>query len=186
MVLFGLCALKVQNNWLELLQFKDKCLVPSFYILCLKFLYTESNWLCTFLINVFNSYLRLETSSVCGTTERVCFHNCCQVDDVTGLLFKRLFPARIGPQSPSSYLSSHDCSVFIVLSRDVKIMSCELCHPPLIFNPFFARFGVTIYYKNMEVAAKYACPACVQNPYVSLPRVIYVTWPLMLDQYFYF
>ncbi len=39
--------------------------------------------------------------------------------------------------------TEHDFSVFIVPSRDVKIMSHELCHlwlEVMHFNPFFARF----------------------------------------------
>lgn len=42
--------------------------------------------------------------------------------------FKGLLPALIGPPRPSSRPRNDGFSVFIVLGRDVKTMSCELCH----------------------------------------------------------
>lgn len=48
---------------------------------------------------------------------------------MSSVTLKGLFPALIGPLSLSSCPRNHDFPVFIVLTREVKIMSRELCHP---------------------------------------------------------
>lgn len=130
---------------------KDKHFVPSsFYILQL--LDSDSNLLCTFLINVFHSYRWLELVDK-RIPVALSQHWALFVYWVKEFVFlivakllmspvtlKRPFPALIGPQSLYSYQRNHDFPDFIVVSRDVEIMS--LCHPSLKakhFQPFLCQ-----------------------------------------------